>query len=92
MIFLDSRYAEGKIIKPYNVLRNSYELTVLRQFPNTLSGVIYYEWTDGDRIDLVATKFYGDPEYWWQIMDINPSILNPMEITPGTIIRIPSVS
>ncbi len=91
MIFLDSRYVDGKIIKPYNVKRDSYEITVLRQFPNIVVPFVYYQWVEEDRIDLVAAKFYGDHEYWWQIMDANPEVLNAMEIAPGTILRIPSV-
>jgi len=32
----------------------------------------------------------GLPEYWWQIMDFNPEIINPFTITSGTYIRIPN--
>jgi len=27
---------------------------------------------------------------WWEIMDINPEILDPFTITPGTQLRIPN--
>ncbi len=89
MIFLDSRYAEGRIFKAYNPTKDSYELTVFREYPESVSEVIFYEWVDSDRIDLIASKYFGDAEYWWKIMDFNPEITNPFEITPGTIIRIP---
>jgi hypothetical protein len=27
---------------------------------------------------------------WWRILDVNPEIINPQEITPGTQLRIPN--
>jgi hypothetical protein len=92
MIFLDSRYAEGKIFRAYNSTKSQYDLTVMRKFPTVVTGFTYYEWVEGDRIDLVSEKYFSDPEFWWQILDVNPSIANPFEIEPGTILRIPSVS
>jgi hypothetical protein len=92
MIYLDSRYANGHIFKAYNTVKDSYEQTVFRVFPEKASEIYYYQWKDGDRIDLVSTKLFGGPEYWWQIMDFNPEIINPMFIDPGTQLRIPSVS
>ena len=41
-----------------------------------------------DRIDNVATRFYGEPNLWWVILDMNPEILNPQNIPPGTQLRI----
>jgi hypothetical protein len=92
VIYLDSRYAEGNIFKAYNTTKAQYDLTVFRKFPDVVTPVVYYEWVEGDRIDIVSSKYYGDPEYWWQIMDANPEISNPFEINPGTILRIPNVS
>lgn len=92
MIFLDSRYADGNIFKAYNPLKEQYDLTVFRKYPEIVSTVAYYEWVETDRIDIVSSRFYGDPSYWWRIMDMNPEIENPMEIKPGTILRIPSVT
>lgn len=92
MIFLDSRYAEGNLFKAYNPTKDQYDLTVFRKFPELVSAITYYEWVVTDRIDLVAAKFYGDPVYWWRIMDMNPEIQNPFEIEPGTLLRIPNVT
>jgi hypothetical protein len=43
----------------------------------------------GDRADLLAFHYLGDPQAWWRIADANP-VLNPAELTgvPGTRIRI----
>jgi nucleoid-associated protein YgaU len=91
MIYLDSRYSNGKIFKAYHSTKEQYDLTVFRKYPDIVTAVVYYEWVDGDRIDLVAEKYFGDSEYWWQILDANPAISNPFEIEPGTVLRIPSV-
>ncbi|GAA2261953.1 hypothetical protein GCM10010145_29520 [Streptomyces ruber] len=46
--------------------------------------------TTGDRPDLLAQRYFGDPAQWWQIADANP-VLHPDELTdePGRVIGIP---
>jgi hypothetical protein len=46
-------------------------------------------WRDSDRIDQIASQYLGNPNRWWSILDINPSIADPHGITPGTQLRIP---
>jgi len=38
---------------------------------------------------LVANRFNIGTKFWWEITDINPEILDPFDIVPGTVIRIP---
>lgn len=89
MIFLDSRYSDGKLIKHHDSRTNSYQLSVFRKWPNVKTSFFLYTWDDTDRMDIVAKKFLGNSNYWWQIMDINPEIMNPLSIAAGTKIRIP---
>ncbi|MFJ4817897.1 hypothetical protein [Streptomyces sp. NPDC088801] len=44
----------------------------------------------GERPDLLAQRYFGDPGQWWQIADANPA-LDPRELTDeaGRIIGIP---
>lgn len=44
---------------------------------------------DGDRIDRIAARYFGDPERYWQIADANAAI-DPAELTstPGDEISI----
>jgi hypothetical protein len=46
--------------------------------------------TQGDRLDLIAARVLGDPEFFWRICDVNP-VLNPLELTrePGKRIFLP---
>ena len=44
----------------------------------------------GDRIDLIAYRYLGDARLWWIICDYN-DIFFPLELDPGTELRIPSL-
>lgn len=90
MIFLDSRYVDGMLFKAFDSRKKNYQLTVFRQWPTYVSEFFWYEWTDADRLDVLATKFLGDSSRWWEIMDINPQINNPLTIAAGVEIRIPN--
>lgn len=46
---------------------------------------------DGDRFDLLASKFYNDPAKWWIIAKANNLVNGTMFIQGGTKIFIPSV-
>lgn len=90
MLSTTSRYADG-IFGPV-VDRHSTKPTiyVYRDF-NVPHSVNYYVYTMkiGDRVDVLASVIYGKPELWYKIMDVNPEILEPFSIAPGTVIRIP---
>ncbi len=45
---------------------------------------------DGDRLDLIAHRYLGDPELYWRICDANRA-LRPEELTaePGRRLVIP---
>jgi hypothetical protein len=89
MIFLDSRYLDGTIAKAYDARTGAYELGVFRNFPSYSLGFFYYDWVETDRLDDLALQFLGSSDLWWQIMDLNPQVLDPFSIAPGTQIRIP---
>jgi hypothetical protein len=91
MIYTDSRYADGVVVRSFDARANTYGVTLFRQFPDSESEFYYYTWTQRDRIDLIANELLGDPSFWWVIMDYNPEILNPFDIPLGTVLRIPGV-
>jgi hypothetical protein len=51
---------------------------------------IFHTVVEGDRIDLLAYKYFGRVELWWIICDYN-DIFFPLDIEPGTVLRLPSV-
>lgn len=45
----------------------------------------------GDRLDVLAGKYYNNSKYWWIIYDVNPGIDNPFQLQPGTVLIIPNI-
>jgi hypothetical protein len=57
--------------------------------PETYSLLFNYTVVDGDRLDNITAKYFGDPEQFWRIADAN-NVLDADELTatPGKQIRI----
>jgi len=89
MISLASRYTKDYVgrVTENNVTRTIIVKKPVR--PNTFD-FTYYQWFDGDRIDLVARDYFDDERLWYVIADANPEILVWTEVAVGTVIRIPS--
>jgi hypothetical protein len=53
----------------------------------------YFEYTltAVDRLDNLAYKFYGDPDYWWCIASFN-RIIDPFDISDIEMITVPHKS
>ena len=49
---------------------------------------MYFITQEGDRLDLLANQFYGNPELWWYIARVNH--LKTMNVEPGIKIRVPN--
>lgn len=90
MIFLDSRYADGLLYKAYDSRTGKYQLAVERTWPSYVSSFFWHYWVETDRLDNLALRYVGKSNLWWRIMDINPEIVDPFSIAPGTPIRIPN--
>lgn len=49
-------------------------------------------WIEGDRLDILAHRYYGDPQYWWFILDANKRYMEEHEIKNGDTLLIPPYS
>ena len=49
----------------------------------------FYTVVQGDTIDGIAYKHYGNAKLWWAIMDANPLYQSEIEIKPGVVLMIP---
>jgi nucleoid-associated protein YgaU len=58
--------------------------------PDLLEGVDTLEHIvqAGERLDVIAHRFYGDEEYWWVVALAN-RISDPFSLTVGRRLRIP---
>ncbi len=55
------------------------------------SSDVFHVVAEGERLDLLAYRYYADPALWWVIADAN-DIKNPLRIEVGNRLRIPSKS
>jgi hypothetical protein len=71
-----SRYA--RVLQAVYVERGgrSVPYVVLRTFPELAPTERTIVLGDGDRLDIVSFRFYGDPEQFWRICDGN-RVLRP---------------
>jgi hypothetical protein len=51
---------------------------------------LQYQRTAIDRLDTLAQRFYGNPVLWWVIAVANNMDLIEVELSVGTVLRIPS--
>lgn len=72
---------------------NGHEIAyVARRFippPESLALAREHAVVQGERLDLLAARYLGDPEQWWKLADANVT-LQPEELTdtPGRTLRI----
>lgn len=50
---------------------------------------MYYTVVQGDSIDGIAYKFYGNANLYWAIMDANPQLQSELDIKVGDVLMIP---
>lgn len=85
-----SRYNTGTLAQIKYSHTGTYQITVYRSWDMSLTKTFTtYTWVYGDTLAALAERYCGGPKYWWEIMDINPEITNPLQIDPGTVIRVP---
>lgn len=87
-IFENSRYLHTKMYTRLGwdnaVLQTRGRFTFV---PDTCST---YEWIEGDTLDGVAFKHYGNTALRWAILDANTQYRTEFDIKSGDIILIPS--
>ena len=87
MIGPDSRYAACVLY-----VDSSEEFIGTRQRIDTTPQPddVFYTVIEGDRIDLIAYRYLGRADLWWIVCDYN-DIFFPLDLVPGTVLRLPSV-
>lgn len=89
MIFKGSRYATSDVVTPPTADGTSPRVLAPR-VAGPAPGAFTHTVAEGDRLDTLAARFYGEPTRYWVILDANPEPLNPFELlVPGRPIRIP---
>jgi hypothetical protein len=91
-IYIGSRY-DDSIVDFFSVTPNGPENpTVFYDFPDLgFLSFFTHTYVSGERLDQIAHRYYRRPSMWWYILDYNPEISDPLNIAPGTLLRIPNV-
>lgn len=89
-IYEESRYETAPVV-PVEDSDGVYRATIQAPLGSTETDDDYtvHRVVDGDRMDLLAERAFGDPEFWWRIADANPDLEYPDKLMPGQLIRIP---
>lgn len=64
------------------------ELYVPRQ-PEPQARALLHKVVAGDRLDLMAGRYFGDPFQYWRIVDANPAFAPEELLEPGRMLVIP---
>ncbi|MCE9672843.1 tail protein X [Myxococcus stipitatus] len=90
MRYQGSRYTGTEVIEPINGQGEHPRVLAPRRIAPP-PGVLEYVVLEGERLDHLAHRFYGDPKKYWLLLDANPGVLNPFELLrPGQRIRVPA--
>ena len=71
-----------------NIDNDRYGTTRYPDFPLQESDK-YIISREGDRLDLLANQFYGDPRYWWILATVNNLGKGTLIVPPSIQLRIP---
>lgn len=86
-MFENSRYLHTK---PYTRLGWEVQTLQMRQrFTFNQDNFQLHEWCDGDTLDGVSYRYYGNCALRWAILDANPKYRTEFDIKNGDIIYIP---
>jgi hypothetical protein len=79
MVFKGSRYSATEIVEligPDGRVARTLTLRAIAPEASALDHTV----SDGERLDTLANRFYGEATRYWLILDANPDPLNPFEL------------
>ncbi len=85
-VFKGSRYVKTSA---YIRRGEALVLSIRKKNKFNLSNATYYTVVQGDTIDGIAYKQYGNAQLYWAIMDANPQYQSELDIKPGDLLTIP---
>lgn len=86
-VFQDSRYTKTPAYVRHG---QALILSIRNRVHFDQSKATFYTVVQGDTLDGIAHRQYGNAQLGWAIMDANPRYQSEIEIMPGDVITIPS--
>lgn len=84
-VFSGSRYLKTPI---YARKGQQFIFDIRNKFDFNLEEADYYTVVQGDTIDGIAFKFYGNAQLYWAILDSN-NLMSELDLEPGMTLVIP---
>ncbi len=86
-----SRYAGMRVIDGNHYATWEDPTSSNTMGPDILDGVetLDHVLVAGERLDIIAHRYYGDEDYWW-VIALSNRIMDPFMLVVGTKLRIPS--
>ncbi len=84
-VYRGSRYINTKLYDHKSAL----VMDIRSRYVFDLTNAIYYTVVQGDTLDGIAYRQYGNAQLWWAIMDANPQYQSELEIKAGDVLCIP---
>lgn len=81
-----SRYREPAVALTADARGRTPATTPLRT-RSPLAGSFPHVVAQGERLDQIAYRYYGEPTVWWRICDANPQFLSPLALLGQEPIR-----
>ena len=88
MIFKGSRYAKTPIIDVTGPNGQPVKALATRVIPDRPAG-FFHTFRADERLDLLAFRYYRNPEKFWLIADANTEMDPEDLLDPGRLLRIP---
>lgn len=85
---MPNRYQNIPVVKGSNEKR-VVKFVIYPPIPRTVED-IYIITNPGDRLDLLAYKYYENVNYWWILAEANALGKGTLSIPAGTQLRIPA--
>ena len=86
-VYENSRYLTSDMY--YNSDKGTDLLSIRPRATFIEDNYTFYEWCEGDTLDGIAYKFYGESALRWAILDANPEYRSEFNIEVGDMIAIP---
>ena len=79
MFYKNSRYYKLDDIVTFDSKGVKHKSKTIRRIPS-VTGIFQHNIEEGDRLDLLANRYYKKPARWWRICDSNPDFYSPLDL------------
>src|SRR5258706_14428092 len=86
----DSRFSTLSVLRVLTPDGTFREVVALRlELPPNGARLNRHLVTQGETVDLLSQRFYGDEGLWWRILDVNPEVY-PLDVQAGDMLNLPN--